>query len=65
MYLMPGADLHPSHTPQNPRQIMAIQERVIDWLTFWLTGREEPAPKKRLQYARWHALRALQPLPQP
>jgi hypothetical protein len=56
MYVMPEADTHPSHTPQNPRQIIAIQEGAIDWLSFWLTGREDPSPQKREQYARWHAL---------
>jgi len=65
MYMMPDVDKHPSHTPQNPQQIMAIQEGVIDWFSFWLTDREDPNPLKRAQYARWHAFRdsttALQP----
>jgi dipeptidyl aminopeptidase/acylaminoacyl peptidase len=65
MYMMPGADKNPSHTPQNPRQIMAIQEGVIDWFSFWLTGREDPSPIKRDQYARWRAFRALQTGPLP
>ena len=60
MYLMPDADRHPSHTPQNPRQIMAIQEGVIDWFSFWLTGREDPSPDKRDQYERWRRLRLAQ-----
>jgi len=57
MYLMPGANIHPSHTPQNPRQVMAIQEGAIDWLSFWLTGREDSSPQKREQYRRWRAFR--------
>jgi hypothetical protein len=57
LYMMPDADKFPSHTPQNPRQIIAVQERVIDWFSFWLTGREDPDPRKREQYARWHAFR--------
>jgi hypothetical protein len=57
MYLMPEADTHPSHTPQNPRQIMAIQEAALDWLSFWLAGREDPNPQKRDQYRRWRAFR--------
>jgi hypothetical protein len=60
LYMMPDANKYPSHTPQNPRQIMAIQEAVIDWLSYWLTGREDPNPAKRAQYARWHAFRASQ-----
>jgi dipeptidyl aminopeptidase/acylaminoacyl peptidase len=57
MYLMPDIDAHPSHNPQNPRQIMAIQERVIDWLSFWLLGREDSSPQKLEQYAHWHKMR--------
>jgi hypothetical protein len=60
MYLMPEANTHPSHNPQNPRQIMAVQEKSIDWLTFWLTGREDPSPQKRDQYARWRVFRTSQ-----
>jgi hypothetical protein len=59
-YMMPQADKHPSHIPQNPRQITAIQEGVIDWFSFWLTGREDSSPQKREQYARWRAFAALQ-----
>jgi hypothetical protein len=59
IYVMPDIDRHPSHNTQNPRQIVAIQERAIDWLSFWLTGREDSDPQKREQYVRWHALRAL------
>jgi hypothetical protein len=60
MYMMPDSDKHPSHLPQNPRQIMSIQAGVIDWLSFWLTGREDPSPQKRHQYERWHEFRASQ-----
>ena len=57
MYLMPEVDKHPSHLPQNPRQITSIQDHAIDWLSFWLTGREDPSPLKLEQYRRWHAFR--------
>jgi dipeptidyl aminopeptidase/acylaminoacyl peptidase len=57
MYLMPEADTHPSHNPQNPRQIMAVQEKTVDWLSFWLTGREDLSPLKLDQYRRWRAFR--------
>jgi hypothetical protein len=56
IYVMPQADRHPSHTPQNPAQIIAIQETAVDWFDFWLTGREDSSPQKREQYARWHGL---------
>jgi hypothetical protein len=55
MYMMPEVDTHPSHLPQNPRQIIAIQDKAIDWLSFWLTGREDLSPSKLEQYRRWHA----------
>lgn len=57
-YMMPEANTHPSHIPQNPRQIMAIQEAVIDWFSFWLTDREDSNPAKQAQYARWRAFAA-------
>ena len=59
IYVMPDIDRHPSHITQNPGQIVAIQARAIDWLSFWLTGREDTDPQKREQYVRWHALRTL------
>jgi len=57
MYLMPEANTHPSHTPQNPNQILAIQEGVLDWFSFWLSGREDPSPLKIDQYSRWRTFR--------
>jgi hypothetical protein len=58
MYMMPQADQHPAHNTQNPRQIVAVQQKAIDWLDFWLTGREDPSPDKHEQYTRWHRLSA-------
>jgi hypothetical protein len=65
MVMQPDANTHPSHTPQNPRQIMAVQYGVIDWFSFWLTGREDLSPQKRAQYARWRAFRASSAIPDP
>jgi hypothetical protein len=65
MYVMPQVDTHPSHNPQNPRQIIAIQDGVIDWFSFWLTGREDPDPNKRIQYERWRRLRDLREMSDP
>jgi hypothetical protein len=65
MYLMPAVDKHPAHTPQNPEQIIAIQEIAIDWFEFWLTGKEDASPRKREQYARWHRLSASHAVPNP
>jgi hypothetical protein len=55
LYMMPEADTHPTHSPQNPGQVLAIQDRAIDWFSFWLTGREDDSPQKAEQYRRWHA----------
>jgi len=58
-YMMPDANIHPAHNPQNPRQIMGVQEGVVDWFSFWLLGREDSNPGKREQYQHWHAFAAL------
>ena len=60
MYVMPDIDAHPSHNTQNPRQIMAIQAHAIDWLSFWLSDREDTSPQKLAQYAHWHRMRDAQ-----
>lgn len=50
MYFMPDAEKHPSHGPQNPRQILAVQDRVVRWFDHYLNGvgsgadPGEPAP---------------------
>lgn len=60
-YLMPGIDRHGGHNTQNPAQIIALQQGVIDWFDFWLNGREDDQPARREQYARWRALRERAP----
>jgi len=65
MYMMPRVDTHPSHLPQNPRQILSIQEHALDWLAFWLTGREDSDVLKREQYRRWHAFAESRAVPDP
>jgi hypothetical protein len=57
MYMMPEANSHPAHLPQNPRQILEIQTHALDWLSFWLTGREDRNPEEQDQYRRWRAFR--------
>lgn len=49
-----------THVKHQPAHRFEIYERNIDWLNFWLQGREDPDPGKRSQYQRWRALRALQ-----
>nr|WP_294817257.1 Atxe2 family lasso peptide isopeptidase [uncultured Sphingomonas sp.] len=54
------------HNKWQPAHRRAIYERVVDWFDFWLRGREDPAPEKVAQYARWRAMRgASGPDPQP
>ncbi|MEI9988978.1 MAG: hypothetical protein WDM86_02975 [Rhizomicrobium sp.] len=47
---------HAIHNTQNPRQIVAVEHRVIDWFQFWLNGLEDPDAAKRSQYAQWESL---------
>ncbi len=49
-----------SHPLQMPRQKRFSQEGTVDWMDFWLNGREDPDPRKAGQYERWRKLRALQ-----
>ena len=56
MYLMPDIDTHPSHNPQNPDQVIAVQERAVDWFDFWLNGHEMPDINKAAQYEHWRSL---------
>jgi hypothetical protein len=47
---------HGIHNTQNPRQILAVEHRVIDWFEFWLEGYEDPDSNKRAQYSHWERL---------
>jgi hypothetical protein len=60
MYVMPEIDTHPSHNPQNPDQVIAVQERAVDWFDFWLNGHEMSGVDKTAQYAHWRFLRRQQ-----
>jgi hypothetical protein len=60
MYVMPEIDTHPSHNPQNPDQVIAVQERVVDWFDFWLNGHEMSDVDKTAQYAHWRSLKRQQ-----
>lgn len=58
-YVVPDIT-HGSHTLQNPRQLLAIQQRALDWWCFWLKGEESDDPNKWEQYASWREMRNLQ-----
>lgn len=47
-----------SHTLQNPRQLLALQTRALDWWCFWLKDESSDDPAKAAQYASWRAMRA-------
>lgn len=56
MYVMPDA-MYGAHCTQHPKQILAVQQRSIDWFDFWLNGREDANESKIRQYERWRVLR--------
>lgn len=56
MYVFPDA-FHYKHLP---RQRLAVYERNIDWIAFWLRGDERSAPTAPEQYVRWRLLREQQ-----
>src|SRR5690606_11128106 len=41
------------HIKAQPLHLRAILDRNVDWLDFWLNGREDAAPEKQGQYLRW------------
>ena len=49
-----------SHPLQMPNQKRFSQEGTVDWMDFWLNGREDPDPRKAEQYRRWRVLREQQ-----
>jgi hypothetical protein len=57
-YVMPDAE-RGAHSPQNPRQILALMNSSADWFDFWLNGREREGAEYAAQYARWRKLREL------
>jgi hypothetical protein len=48
------------HWKWQPVHRLTIYNRNIDWMNFWLQGREDSAPAKAEQYNRWRAMRVKQ-----
>jgi len=46
------------HTKWQPTHRLAMYNRNIDWLRFWLQGYEDPDASKRAMYTRWEGMRA-------
>jgi dienelactone hydrolase len=57
-YVLPDL-AHASHLVQNPRQLLALQNRALDWWLFWLKAEEDPQAEKMSQYRDWRLLRAM------
>jgi dipeptidyl aminopeptidase/acylaminoacyl peptidase len=55
-YVLPDI-AHGSHLVQNPRQLLALQNRALDWWLFWLKSEEDPAAEKLPQFQDWRRLR--------
>lgn len=53
MWIFPDA----YHIKNQPRQRLAVYDRNVDWLDFWLLGRENPDIVDLDRYARWQAMR--------
>lgn len=45
------------HIKWQPQHRLAIYQRNIDWMNFWIMGREDANPAKQSQYERWRAIR--------
>jgi hypothetical protein len=59
LYVIPDIE-RGAHNLQNPGQLMALQQRTVDWWLYWLKDVRDPNPAKRQQYAAWDRLRVLQ-----
>jgi dipeptidyl aminopeptidase/acylaminoacyl peptidase len=47
------------HLKNQPKHRYEIYQRNLDWMEFWLKGKEDPNPAKAEQYGRWRKLRSL------
>lgn len=46
------------HLKYHPENILGVYKNNLDWLSFWLLGKESPAPELRAQFDRWRKMRA-------
>jgi dipeptidyl aminopeptidase/acylaminoacyl peptidase len=58
LYVIPNIE-RGSHNLQNPTQVLALQQRTMDWWLYWLKDQRDPSESKRQQYAAWDRLRTL------
>lgn len=59
LYVIPDVD-HGGHNAQNPRQVLASQQRSVDWWKFWLNGQQDGDASKVDQYKSWNEMRLQQ-----
>lgn len=45
------------HIKYHPRAILGVYNNNIEWLSFWLQGKEDPDPSLKPQYERWRTMR--------
>jgi len=53
MYIFPDE----AHVKWQPIHRLAVYERNLDWFSFWLQDKQDPAPAKQAHYARWRVMR--------
>lgn len=53
LYVFPNE----SHVKFQPRHLLAVNERNLDWFRFWLLGIEGPAPSRQAEYSHWRSMR--------
>lgn len=56
LVIVPDSD-HSSHPLLMPKQKLFSIGGTVDWMDFWLNGREDSDPSKAAQYERWRELR--------
>jgi dipeptidyl aminopeptidase/acylaminoacyl peptidase len=54
LYVFPQAP----HFKFQPKQLLAANERNLDWFRFWLQDYEDPDPAKKGQYAHWREMKS-------
>ncbi len=54
LYVFPEAP----HFKFQPKQLLAVNERNVDWFRFWLQDYEDSDPEKNGQYAVWREMKA-------
>lgn len=47
-----------NHWLVRPLEQIALMDTVVDWMSFWLQGYEDPSPHKTTRYESWRGMRA-------